>query len=144
MPTLNAFFLKQCLSHIRKAFVASTRDFLLIFGECATLMARNVLSRGTMATGFCDISWDSHIFFFNILYSKQCLHWLYSACKVWKSLDSPFLEYPFWNHFGDVVFWLKFHHFDFFLCKKYILLDAIFILFYSAKNLLWFSKDSFL
>ena len=53
--------------------MASTRDFLLIFGECATLMCRNALSRGylkfafsgpvTMSTTLFDRSWDPHIFF---------------------------------------------------------------------------------
>ena len=44
-PTLNAFFSKQCFSHIRKVFVASTCNFLLIFCDCATLIGRSVLSR---------------------------------------------------------------------------------------------------
>ena len=64
-----------CFSHIRKIFVASTCDFLLILGNCATLIGRSVLSRGflksaffgpvTMTTGLFDISWDP-TYFFNI------------------------------------------------------------------------------
>ena len=78
LPALNAFFSKQCFSHITKVFVASTCDFLLIFSECATLMRRNVLSRGffktaffgpvTMATGLFD---KTPTYFFYVFYLKQ-------------------------------------------------------------------------
>ena len=60
--------------------MASTSDFLLIFGECATLMFQvedslkfAFFGPVTMVAGLFDISWDPHIFF-NILYSKQSLH----------------------------------------------------------------------
>ena len=131
--------------------MASTCDFLSIFGDCVTLTGRIVLSRGflksaffgpvTMATERFDISWDPHLFF-NFLY----LHWLYSAYKIWKSLSSLFLRYPFWKDFGTVVFGLKFHHFEFFYCKKYVLFDTMVHIhcFTVQKNLLWLSKDSFL
>ena len=59
-------FSQNSVSHIRKVFVASTSHFLLIFGDCATLIYRNILSRGflksaffgpvTMATGHFDLS----------------------------------------------------------------------------------------
>ena len=72
-PTLNAFFSIQCFSHIRKVFVTSICDFLLIFVDCATLMGRSGLSRRflkspffghvTVATGGFNISWDPHLFF---------------------------------------------------------------------------------
>ena len=153
--TLNAFFLKQCFSHIRKVFVTSSCDFLLIFGDFATLMGRSVLSRGFFkvcifrSRNYGNMTFwhrGTPTYFFNILYSKQSLHWLYSACKVWKSLGSSFLRCPFWKDFGTVVFGLKFHHFEFFYCKKYVLFDTMVHIhcFTVQKNLLWLSKDSFL
>ena len=154
-PTLNAFFSKLFFSHIRKIFVTSTCDFLLIFGDCATLMGRSVLSRGFLKSAFfgpVTMAQDvltylgTPTYFFNILYSKQSLHWLYSACKVWKSLGSLFLRYPFWKDFGTVVFGLKFRHFEFFHCKKHVFLDTKVHIhcFTLQKNLLWLSKESFL
>ena len=104
--------------------MASICDFVLIFVDCATLMGRSALSRRFLrspffgpATGRFDYL-GTPTYFFNILYSKQSLHWLYSACKVWKSLDSSFLRYLFWKDFGAVVFGLKFRHFEFFFIAK--------------------------
>ena len=114
--------------------------FFLLFGDCATLMSKSVLSRGFFKVCiFWSRNYGNMTFwhiveppyiFFNILYSKQSLHWLYSACKVWKSLDSSFLRYPFWKDFGTVVFGLKFRHFEFFYCKNYVLLDTMFHIHY--------------
>ena len=42
---LKTVFFTVFFQYFRKVFVASTCDFLLIFGECATLMGRNVLSK---------------------------------------------------------------------------------------------------
>ena len=147
-PTLNVFFSKQCFSHIREVFVASTCDFLLIFCGCATLMGRSVLSGGFFkvcifqsrnygSRTFRHILGPPHIFF-SILYSKQSLHWLYSACKVWRSLDSSFLRYPFWKDFSTVVFRLKFCYFEFFLLQKICLIGHYgpYTLFYCAKKIM--------
>ena len=122
-------------SVFRKVFVASACDFLLIFGDCATLTCRSSNIPVTMTAGLFDLSWNP-TYFFNILYSKQSLHWLYSACKVWKGLDSSFLRYPFWKDFRTVVFGLNFLHFEFFLLQKICVIGHYgpCTLFYSAKK----------
>ena len=144
-PTLNAFFSKQCFSHIRKVFVASTCNFLLIFCDCATLMGRSVLSRRFVKVCiFRSCNYDNRTFWHILgpplyfFYAKKSLHWLYSASKVWKSLDSSFLRYPFWKDFVTVVFGLKFCHFEFFLLKKICLMGHYgpYTLFYSEKKII--------
>ena len=104
--------------------------FVLIFDDFATLMGRSVLSRGFLKSAFFGpVTMATYLgtptYFFNILCSKKSLYWLYSACKVWKSLDSLFLRYPFWKDFGTVVFRLNFRQFELFYFKKYVFSDTM-------------------
>ena len=54
-----------------------------------------------------------------------------------------FLRYPFWNDFSAVAFGLKFHHFEFFYCKKYVSSDTmVHIHCFTVQKKLWISKDT--
>ena len=132
-------------SVFRKVFVASACDFLLIFGDCATLTSRSSNIPVTMTAGLFDLSWNPHIFFQYPLL-KTILTLTLFCMQSLKSLDSLFLRYPFWKDFRTVVFGLNFLHFEFFYCKKFVLLDTMVHIhcFAVQKSLLWLSKDSFL
>ena len=152
MSNLNAFFPKQCFSLIRKVFVASTCDFLLIFGDCATLMGRSVLSEGFFKVcifrsrnygtrTFWHIVEPPYIFSISSTQNNPYIEFILHAKfeKVWIVRS--------WDILSErISILLKFRHFEFFYCKKYVLLDTMVHIhcFTVQKNLSWLSKDSFL
>ena len=142
------FFSKQCFSHIRKVFVAFTCDFLLIFGECATLMGRKVLSRRFFKVCiFRSLNYGNKTFWhvlgpphiFSISSTQTILILTLFCTQSLKKFGWFVLEISFQKRFRYCGFWAKILPFYVFFVSKnmsYWTLWFIFIVLLCKKQII--------